>query len=549
MVNRKLLKEALSFKYYLPAIIVLEIMIALSAIFQAVTLSFIINKAFMYKLPLSKLQDQILLLLLLIIFRAFLTWGFELLTKLTATKIKFKMREKLQKSLLSANPLKLQSESSGEIVNLAIEGVERLDSYFSEYLPQLAIFIITPLLIIIFSFQVDITSSIIMLITAPLIPFFMILIGKYTGKLTSRQWETLSRLGGHFLDIVRGLPTLKLFGRSKTQRNVIHRVSENFRKSTMDVLKVAFLSSLVLELLATLSTAIIAVTLGIRLIYSHISFENALFLLILLPEFYQPLRQLGAKFHSGLEGDAAANNIFRFFSIYPPRAFKVQFAKKGIFFSKLLTITFCDVSFRYDDKNTFAVNNVSFTMKKGFCTVVTGESGSGKSTLASLLLGFIHPDSGKIFVNNVNLQDIPYHSWRRKISYVPQHPYLFCGSIVENIRLGKPDATEEELLVAAKLAGIHDFITSLPLSYNTNLEENGKGLSSGQKQRIAIARAFLKNSLILIMDEPASSLDIETEESISQAIKELKKDKFVLLITHSPNLISIADEVYTMNSK
>ncbi len=549
MINRELLKEAVKTKYYLAVITVFGVLTVLSAVFQAKAVTSVVDGVFLKGLSLEKIWVWMSMLLFFILAKAGLIWGNETLSKNFSAKIKHNLRGRVQDTILSAGPVRLRDEKAGEVINLAIEGVETLDAYFSEYLPQLAVAVIGPVLVLLFSFPADPVSSIIMLATAPLIPFFMILIGKHAGSLTERQWNSLSRLGGHFLDIVRGLPTMKLFGRSKTQSGVIYRMAENFRNSTMNVLKVAFLSALVLELAATLSTAIIAVTLGIRLINSQITFDRALFVLLLVPEFYQPLRQLGAKFHAGMEGSSAAKAIFRFFNEYAIPGAEDAARPCGAEPPGIITeISFSGVSFSYGNTNGPAVKDATFSIKQGECVVLTGESGSGKSTLASLLLNFIQPQEGRITVNGMDLTDIPPFSWREKIAYVPQHPYLFSGTIGENLKLGNPGAGMDEIQAAARLAGIHDFIAGLPLAYDTEIEEGGKGLSGGQKQMLSIARALLKDAPILVMDEPTSNLDYEAEELVADAVKVAMKGKLVFLITHSPYLKAAANKVLVLDN-
>jgi ATP-binding cassette, subfamily C, bacterial CydD len=549
MINRNLLKEALKIKYYFAAIIAFGVLLVLSAIFQAKALSFIVDAVFIKGFSLDNIWVWMSILLFFIFLRAALIWGNEALSKTFAAKIKHDLRMRIHDTMISAGPVKLRGEKAGEVVNLAIEGIEALDPYFSEYLPQLAVTAIAPVLILCFVFPQDLTSAIIMLVTAPLIPLFMILIGKWSLTMTERQWNSLSRLGGHFLDMVRGLPTLKLFGRSKTQSNVIYRMSEEFRSTTMSVLRVSFLSALALELLSTLSTAVIAVTLGLRLIYGHITFDRALFLLLLVPEYYQPLRQLGAKFHAGMGGNTAAKTIYSFFDTYSSPAPNLLTVLEPLSLNnKNIDITFCDVSYRYEDQRGNVLNNLSFSLSKGECLILTGESGCGKSTIISLLLGFIKPNKGIISLNGQNISTISPYVWRENIAFVSQHPYLFSGTIEDNIRIAKPSANDEDVLTAARLAGAHDFIISLPLAYKTGLSEGGRGLSGGQKQLIAIARAFLKDSPLLVMDEPTSNLDYEAEDKVSKAIEKLIEGRTVLLVTHSPHLMSKADKVLDVES-
>lgn len=544
MLNKDLIKEALKIKYYIILVIIIGAGTGLVAVFQANTLSRIVDSVFIKGFSLDKVWGLMFLLLLYILLRGLLIWISEVVSRAGVVRIKHNLRQRIQHSIFTTGPIPLRNENTGEVLNMTIEGIEALDAYFSEYLPQLAISVLTPLLILFFVFPIDLLCGIIMLVTAPLIPLFMILIGKWAKELTEKQWESLSRLGGHFLQMLYGLPTLKLFGRSKSQSRVIYKFSENLRKDTMGVLKVAFLSALTLELLATLSTAFIAVTLGLKLIYGKMSFLDGFFLLLLVPEYYQPLRQLGAKFHAGMSGNAAAKDIFHFLKKHDNRETEdITNQSRCIEGTRINEVSFADVSFNYKDNNSPILKNVSFTIGEGEFTALVGYSGSGKSTILSLILGFIKLEDGRVTINGIDVKELSLKELRKNIGYISQNPYLFHGTILENLVIAKPDAKLEEIIKAAKLSGADEFINKLKSGYRTNLGEGGLGLSGGQKQLLAITRVFLKNTSLIIMDEPTASLDSENEKKVSEALERLSQGRTVLVATHNLSVIKKADRI------
>jgi ATP-binding cassette, subfamily C, bacterial CydD len=544
MINRDLIKEAIKIKYYIYVVIAIGIGTGFVAVFQAKALSTIIDSVFIKGFTLEETWVWMTILLFFILLRGSLIWISEVVSVAGVNRIKYSLRQRLQKAIFTAGPVHMRNEDTGTILNMSVEGIEALEAYFSEYLPQLAVSLLTPILLLFFVYPVDTLSGIIMLVTAPLIPVFMILIGKWANELSRKQWESLSRLGGHFLDMLYGLPTLKLFGRSKSQSKVIYKFSENLRKDTMGVLRVAFLSALTLELVATLSTAIIAVTLGLRLIYGKIPFQTAFFLLLLIPEYYQPLRQLGAKFHAGMSGDAAAKDIFSFLKKHQSNKTE-QVKSRNVFTTdtEIKDITFNDVSYNYEDGSTPVLRNISFSITKGEYIAFVGRSGAGKSTLLNLLLGLVRPVEGRIFINGTDIEDISTEDLRRNIGFISQHPYIFSGTILENLNMAKPEANIDDVILSAKLSGADAFISKLALGYETKLGEGGLGLSGGEKRLLAITRVFLKNSSLIIMDEPTASLDSENEKQVIEVLKRLTSCRMVLLVTHSMSLIKDANRI------
>jgi len=370
-------------------------------------------------------------------------------------------------------------------------------------------------------------------VTLPLIPLFAILIGSYSKARTQRQWQLLGRLGGHFLDVVEGLSTLKVFGRAKAQAEVIRNVTHEHRTATMAGLRVAFLSALVLELAAALATALVAVEVGLRLLAGHIGYETALLVLLLTPEAYIPLRNLGAQFHASAEGTAVADRALAILETQPQAPRRSTWS--GVAAQPDMgsePIELIEVGLTYPGRAQPALDGVSVTISPGDRVVLTGPSGAGKSSLLGLLMRFIEQSSGQIIAGGIELGGIPASSWRRQISWVPQSPYIFSGTIAENIALGDGRAARSAIEQAARMAGADQFITALPGGFDTPLAERGLDLSAGQRQRIALARAFLRNAPLVLLDEPTAHLDPESAGQILAVIETMAAGRTVVLASH-----------------
>lgn len=540
------------------AAVVLGLIWTLVVIAQMSYLANVIGRVFTQHQNTAQVSIPLMLLLVTILGRALLTWIKELCAQESAIRVKTALRERLFAHLLQLGPAFARHEQTGELVATLNDGIERMDAYISRYLPQIYLSAGIPLLIFIYLLSVDWISAALLFITAPIIPLMMILIGRIAEEHTQKQWLDLSRMSAHFLDAIQGLPTLKIFGRSQEERKRIKEVSETFRQSTMKVLRVAFLSGMVLEFMAAMAIALVAVMLGIRLLNQDISFEKALLVLLLAPEFYRPLRDLGTHRHAGMEGKAAAQRINEILNTplqlqnEPATAATTTTAvpdtqpSPALPSKERVAIEFTNVGYSYPGTPHPALDGINLTLPAASCTALVGRSGAGKSTLVNVLLRFMDNQSGAITVNGLPIHELSLAKWRELIALVPQRPYLFYGSVEDNIRMARPTATQQELEAAAELAGAAEFITQLPQGYATPLGERGARLSMGQAQRISIARAFLKDAPLLILDEPTSSLDPRSEALIQQALEQLMHERTVLVIAHRYNTIKQATQIAVM---
>jgi ATP-binding cassette, subfamily C, bacterial CydD len=453
-----------------------------------------------------------------------------------AAAVKSGLRRRLSAHALRLGPAWLKGQQAGEITTLATRGLDGLDAYFARYLPQLVLAVVVPLAVLVRVAFADWISAVIIAATLPLIPLFAILIGWHTQAQTRRQWRLLARLGGHFLDVVAGLPTLKLFGRARAQADTIEQVTSAHRRATMTTLRVAFLSALALELIAALATALVAVEIGLRLLAGHVGYQTALLVLLLTPEAYLPLRNAGAQFHASTEGATAARRAFEILDTPLPGRPAARAAGTASVDLSREDIALQAVTLSYPGRDRPAIDHVSLAIRPGEHVILTGPSGSGKSSLLALLLRFAEPTSGTIMAGRKALAQIPADHWLSQIAWVPQHPHLFTTTIAENIALGQPGARRPDIVAAAALAGADDFIGRLPHGYDTVLTEGARSLSAGQRQKLALARAFLRRAPVLLLDEPAAHLDPVSAERVFAVIDGQMADRTVLVVTHQPSL-------------
>ena len=427
---------------------------------------------------------------------------------------------------------------------LATRGLDAVDAYFARYLPQLVLACVVPFVLGVKAASDDVTSAVIVACTLPLIPVFMVLIGLGTQAQMDRQWSTLSRLSHHFLDVVTGLPTLKMFRREAAQVATIRRVSNDLRRTTMRTLRVAFLSSMALELLASLSVALIAVSIGVRLVDGSLTLRVGLTVLLLAPEVYLPWRRVGAAYHASVEGVTAVSralDVIESPSTGAPVESHTTTARPAPSLRRA-AITLDQVRVEYPGRPVAALDDFSLTIEPGEIVAVVGPSGCGKSTLLSVLLRFVDPVAGRVVVDGHDVADFDVEQWRRQLGWVPQRPRLFAATVADNIRLGAPSASDAAVVGAARAAAA-DFIEALPAGLDTRVGEGGVGLSVGQAQRIAIARAFLRDAPLLLLDEPTTGLDGGTEREVSDALVSLMRGRTVVLTSHRPALFTRATRV------
>ncbi|MGW5419914.1 thiol reductant ABC exporter subunit CydD [Streptomyces sp. NPDC003943] len=536
-IDPRLLRYARATRFFLAAVVGLGFVGALLIIAQAMLVAEVVVGAFQQGLSVSGLGTPLLLLVAVAAGRGLVSWLTELAAHRASAAVKSELRGRLLQQAAVLGPGWLSGQKAGSLAALATRGVDALDDYFARYLPQLGLAVVVPVAVLARIVTEDWVSAAIIVVTLPLIPVFMILIGWYTQARMDRQWQLLSRLSGHFLDVVAGLPTLKVFGRAKAQAENIRRITGDYRQATMRTLRIAFLSSFALELLATLSVALVAVTIGMRLVHGEFDLYTGLVILVLAPEAYLPLRQVGTQFHAAAEGVAAAEEIFAVLERPVPAGGTGAVPAS-------VRIELDRVTVRHAGRARPSLDAASLTVEPGETVALVGPSGAGKSTLLDVVLGFAAPEAGgTVRVGGADLGALDLEQWRSRIAWVPQRPYLFAGTIADNVRLARPDATDAAVRAALRDAGADDFVGELPDGAGTLLGEDGAGLSAGQRQRLALARAFLADRPVLLLDEPTAALDGETEAAVVDAVRRLAVGRTVLLVVHRPALLAVADRV------
>ncbi len=541
-LDPRLVRRARAVRLLLGLDVALGIVAAFLTLVQATLLARIVARAF-DGASLEAVATALALLALVFALRGMLAWGFELAGARAASAVLSELRLELVARRLRAQPAALDGVEAGEVSAVGVQGVDALAAYFGRYLPQVVLACIVPLAVIGWVGAIDLTSAVIMLVTLPLVPVFMWLIGRYTEERTREQWTALRLLSTHFLDVVRGLPTLRLLNRSRAQVETIRDVSDRYRRATMGTLRVAFLSGSVLELAATLGVALVAVTIGVRLVGGSIGLEAGLTVLVLAPELYLPLRRLGAHYHASAEGIEVADRILALLDA--PDEVGATGAVPAPSPSTAV-VRFEHVSFAYPSRHTPVLDALDLELFPGETLALVGESGAGKSTVASLLLRLAAPIAGRVTVGGVDLARCDTDAWRRQLAWVPQQPTLFRGTIADNIALGRRGATEGEIHAAARLAGAEGLVRRLPAGYETLVGDGGRPLSSGERRRIALARAFLRDAPLVVLDEPTADLDPESAELVGRAVQRLRVGRTLLLIAHRPELARLADRVVVL---
>jgi thiol reductant ABC exporter CydD subunit len=483
------------------------------------------------------------LLVVVVGMRSGLAWLQEALAQWASARVKSQLRSQLLGHVVAA-PRGGGAMRSSDLAVLATRGLDSLDGYFAKYLPQLVLAILVPTVVVLVVATQDVLSALVIAVTLPLIPLFMVLIGRSTQRAQRRQWRTLELLAGYFLDVVAGLETLKVFGRSVAQSDGLRAVGDRYRSTTMKVLRISFLSSFALELLATLSVALVAVEIGVRLVEGGLTLFTGLFVLLLAPEAYLPLRLVGQHFHASQEGLAAADRVF---GVLEEAASPTGTGSAPDLRGADLILS--GVSVAYPGRDHPALADASLVARPGRTVAVVGPSGSGKSTLLAAVLGLVPLTGGQVGwhdgAGSGSLAEVDPSDWRRQFAWVPQRPHFFAGTVADNVRLAAPDATDAAVAGALAQAGA-GFVLDLPQGVDTVLGDGGAGLSVGQRQRLALARAFVRDCPVVLLDEPTAGLDGETEQAVVDAVRRLARERTVVVVAHRPALVSIADDVVTL---
>jgi thiol reductant ABC exporter CydD subunit len=538
-LDPRLLSRTKSARPLLTLDIALGVGTALAVLIQASMLARIVARAF-DGVPIQRLWPEFAVLVLAFAWRGACAWGMEIAGRRAAWSVLSELRLALAAKRLRSQPVATDGAGSAEIAAVAVQGVDALEGYFARYLPQAVLASVVPFLVIAWVAFVDWESALIMLLTLPLVPVFMWLIGRYTEQRTRERWLALRRLSSHFLDVVRGLPTLRAFGRASDEVATLAMVSDRYRATTMETLRISFLSGSVLELAATIGVALVAVTAGVRLVGGDLGLQAGLVVLVLAPELYLPFRRLGAEYHASADGLAVAERMFALLDA--PDAVPVSGSRRAPSPAHA-AVRFERVSFAYPARPVPVLDGLDLELAPGEAVALVGESGAGKSTTGALLLGLLEPGSGRISVGGVDLSTCDIEAWRRLTAWVPQHPTLLRGTVAENIRLGDPDTSDARVCEAAALAGAHAFIVGLPDGYGTRVGDGERSLSPGERRRIGLARAFLRDAPLVILDEPTADLDPHSVAIVSTAVDRLRRGRTVLLIAHRPELVRHADRV------
>ena len=479
--------------------------------------------------------------------RAAASWAGEVAAHRTSATVTSTLRRQLLTRAVALGPSWLAGERTGELAASATQGVDALDGYFARYLPTLVLSALTPVALLGCIVVRDWFSAVILAVTVAVIPLFMILLGLEATRNADRQWARLSGLAATFYDLLQGLPTLRAFGRTRDGRHTLERANRELHDETMSTLKVAFLSSLALETMASVGTALVALFLGLRLLHGTLPLGTALSILVLAPEVYLPLRRAGAEFHSSAEGRAAAARILDVLdaadAAVPPTD---ESEARPLPDPALHPVHLVRVTVRHSGRAQPVLDAVDLTLRPGEHVAVVGESGSGKSTLLNVLMGFVVPESGAVAIGDELLSACSLREWRRNVAWVPQRPALIRGTIEDNLRLGNPDAAAEQLTQALVRSGLDGLVARLPDGLATPVGEGGLTLSAGERQRIAIGRAVLRDVPVVLLDEPTAHLDTAREEELRDALAPWLEGRTVVMAAHRGGLVGRVDRTITL---
>lgn len=539
-LSRRLTAIARPARAGLRAAVALGFVAGVLVIIQAFVLARIINAIIFRHLSASGLEPALVLLFGLFALRATLSFLSEIAAHHAAAVVKRDLRRSLIEHIFRLGPAYTAQERSADLATTLIDGVESLEPYLARYLPQRLLVALVPLAILASVVPIDWMSALVLALSGPLIPLFMVFVGSQAEAINQRHWRQLLAMSAHLLDAIQAITTLRLFGRARDEIALIARISEDYRRVTMASLRVAFLTSAVLEFFASLAIALVAVLFGARLLHGRVDFFPAFLVLLLVPEFFLPLRTLALHYHARMSALAAAARIFDVLDVPLPGN-----SGKGCPAAGRIAIVCRTLQAGYAPDRS-VLDGIDCEFPAGGSTAIVGRSGAGKSSLAAAILGFITPTAGAILVNGVPLAAIDREVWWRQLAYVPQSPRIFSGSIAENLRLGRAEADDAALREACRRARLLEVIEALPQGFSTVLGEGGYGLSGGEIQRLALARAFLKDPPLLILDEATAHLDLEIEALVAAAIAELVRGRTAILIAHRLATVRRANRILVM---
>ncbi|MCO5316698.1 MAG: thiol reductant ABC exporter subunit CydD [Solirubrobacterales bacterium] len=538
--QRRLIRSSRVARRQLVTTVLVGLVTTVLIIAQATLLAKVIAGVFIDGKSLAEVTPWLFMLAAVSVGRGLAAAGFESTGRFGAAAVMSELRTRLARHLLIRRPGALQGEHSGELVSAAVAGVESLENYFARYLPQVALAAIVPVAVLAWVVPIEWKSALIMAVTAPLIIVFMILIGRLTESRTRKRWGLMQRLSSHFLDLAGGLETLRANNRATAQGEAIARVGDEYRRETMGALRIGFLSALVLELLAMIGVAMVATAIGIQLAGGHLGLEAGLTVLILAPELYLPLREVGNQFHASTDGMVAAERIFEVLDL--PPAVTVPETTVPAPDPSAGPLSLAGIRFSHPGRGE-VLAGLDLTVESGETVALVGPSGGGKSTLISLLMRFADPEAGRIECAGVDLRQVEPDEWRRRVVWVPQRPTVFSGTVADNVRLYAPDAGQADLERAVASADLDRVLPELPDGLQTRVGEGGRRLSAGQSQRVALSRAFLSPAPLVILDEPTAHLDDDTEQRVATAIDRLVEGRSALVVSHRGRPLVSADRV------
>jgi thiol reductant ABC exporter CydD subunit len=575
LIDRRLAARVTATRRYLVTAVAVGLGATVCVIAQAVLLGTVVAAAVLHHASLRTLAPQLVGLAAAFAARGLCVWAGEAAAQRTSAAVTSTLRRQLLRQALALGPAWLAGERAGELALTATRGTAALDTYFGRYLPQAVLAGLAPLGILAWVGWEDWPSFLILAAMVAAVPVAMVRFGRESAERTRRQWRRLSSLSARFLELLRGLPTLRAFGREEQGRREVAGTTEGLRQATMSTLRVAFLSALALEFVAGIGTGLVAMVLGLRLLGGTVSLYTALGVLLVSPEVFLPLRRAGAEFHASEEGQAAADRILALLDLDQPgealpepgtatpataapasepdaaegrrapgrRAPGRRAPGLDLHGQVLRTES---VSVTFPGRAAPALEGLDLVVEQGAHVALVGPSGSGKSTTIALLLGFVRPDAGRVIVAGADLSTIDPAPWRTLVSWVPQRPQLVHGTLADNLRLGAPDASDRRLEAIAEAAGLAPLLRGLPKRLDTAVGDGGLTLSAGERQRVAIARAVLRNAPVVLLDEPVAHLDRFSELGLRQALDGWLDDRTVLVAAHRPELVSRIDRVVAL---